>query len=65
MGAPRRRVSKTRGRDRRTHYKSIPPQLISCPQCKTLILPHIRCPNCGTYNGKEVIVNIGKKEKAG
>ncbi|MDI6839480.1 MAG: 50S ribosomal protein L32 [bacterium] len=55
MGSPRRRVSRSRSRKGRTHWKFVPPQLIPCPNCKTLILPHTRCYNCGNYKGKEAI----------
>ncbi|MDD2890280.1 MAG: 50S ribosomal protein L32 [bacterium] len=56
MGAPRRRVTKTRGRDRRTNWKSKPTQLIACPKCGTLVLPHRRCQKCGNYKDKEVLI---------
>ncbi|MCK4306590.1 50S ribosomal protein L32 [candidate division WOR-3 bacterium] len=56
MAVQKRRQSKTRGRKRRTHWKATMPNLIPCPNCKTLILPHTRCYNCGQYKGKEVII---------
>ncbi|MCQ2559915.1 MAG: 50S ribosomal protein L32 [Clostridia bacterium] len=56
MGVPKRKSSKQRGRQRRSaSYKIEAPQLVACPQCKALILPHHMCDECGYYNGKEVV----------
>jgi large subunit ribosomal protein L32 len=35
--------------------RSRPPTLVVCPECKTLKPPHRVCPECGSYDGKQVI----------
>ncbi|NLM17462.1 MAG: 50S ribosomal protein L32 [Candidatus Riflebacteria bacterium] len=51
MGAcPKNRVSKLRGRKRRTHYKATVPTLAKCTQCFQTKLAHRVCPSCGHYN---------------
>ena len=52
---PKRKLSKGRRNRRRSHYNLKPTTLEMCPQCKELKLPHQVCPNCGTYNGRQVI----------
>ena len=56
MANPKRRHSSMRGKLRRTHYKMKPPNASACPQCGTPRIPHRICANCGTYKGKEVII---------
>jgi len=64
MALPPRRHSKTRGRKRRTHWKLNSPNLIPCPQCKQLKLPHRVCPFCGFYKSREAVkIEQKKKEK--
>ncbi|MBQ9182137.1 MAG: 50S ribosomal protein L32 [Bacilli bacterium] len=60
MAVPFRRVSKTRGRKRRTHYKIAEGTTTTCPKCGASIKPHRVCTECGFYKGKEVIT---KKEE--
>jgi len=52
---PKRRLSKGRGARRRSHQALTAKQLVACPQCHEMILPHHVCPNCGSYKGTEVI----------
>ena len=52
MAVPFRKVSKTRGRMRRTHYKIEENGTTKCPKCGAEIRPHREC---GTYKGKEVV----------
>ena len=59
MAVPFRKVSNTRGRKRRTHYKISENGTTKCPKWGEEIRPHRVCLNCGTYKGKEVI----KKEE--
>ena len=55
FAVPFRKVSKTRARKRRTHYKISENTTTKCPKCGATIRPHRVCPECGTYKGKEVI----------
>ncbi|MBQ1805228.1 MAG: 50S ribosomal protein L32, partial [Oscillospiraceae bacterium] len=32
------------------------PALVACPKCGALHQPHRMCPECGTYNGRQVKV---------
>lgn len=64
MALPKKRHSKARGRRRRTHWKLKPTNLIPCPQCKQLKLPHQVCKVCGFYNAKSVIeIKVKEKKK--
>jgi large subunit ribosomal protein L32 len=54
MPNPKRRHSKSRTSKRRTHDALKPVSTSECPQCHELKLPHIVCPNCGYYNGRQV-----------
>ena len=67
MALPKKRHSAARGRKRRTHWKISQGDLIPCPQCKQLKMPHRVCTVCGYYNGKQVVeikVKEKKKKKA-
>ncbi len=56
MGAlPKRKLGKGRKGRRRSHHALTARNLISCPKCHELRLPHRVCPSCGTYKGIEVI----------
>ncbi len=52
MAVPKRKTSKARRDKRRnSHWKLTPPNLVVCPKCGELRLPHRMCPHCKTYNG--------------
>jgi large subunit ribosomal protein L32 len=55
MAVPKRRKSKSRRDQGRTHKKTDAPNLSTCPQCGEAKLPHHVCSECGTYNGRTVI----------
>ncbi len=55
MALPKRRQSKSRGKKRRTHYKSGLTPTTICPQCSQVKMPHRACPNCGYYRGRPVV----------
>ena len=59
---PKRKLSKGRRDRRRAHDALEASNLVACTNCGTMILPHIVCPNCGFYKGREVIV-VKKAEK--
>lgn len=52
MAVPQRRISKTRKRLRRTHFKLEVSGLVTCPNCGEMIKSHRVCPKCGYYAGK-------------
>jgi large subunit ribosomal protein L32 len=54
MAVPKRKTSKARRDKRRTHFKLATPSLQSCPTCHQPKRPHVVCPTCGTYKGREV-----------
>jgi large subunit ribosomal protein L32 len=54
MAVQQHRVSKTRKRMRRTHYKLLVPGMVECPQCHEWKLPHHVCKFCGYYKGRPV-----------
>ena len=55
MAVPKRKTSKARRDKRRANWKLTVPGLIACPQCHEPKMPHRVCPECGYYDGKEVI----------
>jgi ribosomal protein L32 len=50
-------MSRSNTRSRRAQWKTSAPTLVRCPNraCGELILPHTACPNCGQYDGKQVL----------
>ena len=63
MAVPQRRISKTRKRMRRTHFKLNVEGLVTCPNCGEMIKSHHVCPKCGYYAGKAQYLN-GKLVKS-
>ncbi|HHT15645.1 MAG: 50S ribosomal protein L32 [Christensenellales bacterium] len=61
MAVPKGKVSKSRGRKRRTHWKLNLPSISACPHCHQMKLTHRVCPSCGMYNGVQVIQMDEKK----
>ncbi len=62
MAVPKRRTSKSRQGHRRSHHHKTPVQVQYCPKCNEPVLPHRLCPNCGSYQGREV-VNMDEAEQ--
>jgi len=55
MAHPKHKISRTRGRKRRTHQSLEVPQFVPCRQCHTPKQPHRVCHSCGWYAGREVV----------
>ena len=53
MAVPKRKTSRSNTRHRRANWKATPVTLTTCPQCKSPMQPHIACPSCGSYNGRQ------------
>ena len=55
MAVPKSRWSKARSRRARANRKLTAPNLVPCPQCRQLKMPHRVCKACGSYKGREII----------
>ncbi|MFQ5493272.1 MAG: 50S ribosomal protein L32 [Candidatus Dojkabacteria bacterium] len=56
MGAqPKRKISKQRKNNRRSHHGLDKPALSKCNECNSTKLSHHVCPKCGTYKGVQVL----------
>jgi large subunit ribosomal protein L32 len=55
MAVPKKRTSASRRDKRKANWKLEAPNLVECPHCHVLILPHRVCPDCGWYRGKQVV----------
>lgn len=60
---PKQRVSRTRGRIRRSHDALTPRTSVSCANCGTPKLPHAACTECG-YVRPGLKVSSGSKSGA-
>jgi large subunit ribosomal protein L32 len=63
MAVPKRRQSVTRRNKRRSHLALSAPNLDTCPKCGESKLSHHLCPACGTYKGREVVVQVEEVEE--
>ena len=52
MAVPKRKMSRSNTRARRSQWKTTATTLTSCPACKADKKPHTACPSCGAYNGR-------------
>ncbi|HJP76975.1 MAG TPA: 50S ribosomal protein L32 [Pseudonocardiaceae bacterium] len=56
MAVPKRKMSRANTRARRAQWKASAPTLVTCSNraCKAKKLPHVACPTCGQYDGRQV-----------
>ena len=52
---PKRKLSKGKRGRRRQHDALQPIALVACDNCSELKRPHVVCPHCGYYGGREII----------
>jgi large subunit ribosomal protein L32 len=55
VAVPKRKMSRSNTRSRRSQWKATAPALSTCDRCKQPKLQHIACPTCGTYNKRQVL----------
>lgn len=55
MAHPKRRVSKARKGNRRSHHALQAVALAVCSNCGSTHKAHHACPECGYYRGRQVI----------
>ncbi|PKO18324.1 MAG: 50S ribosomal protein L32 [Chloroflexi bacterium HGW-Chloroflexi-10] len=60
---PKRKLSKGRRDRRRAHDSIRAAVLVQCSNCGEMRLQHNVCPNCGHYQGREVI-QVEKEKKS-
>jgi large subunit ribosomal protein L32 len=51
VAVPKRRMSRSNTRARRSQWKATVPTLVTCANaaCRATHLPHVACPACGQY----------------
>lgn len=54
MAVPKKKVTRSRRDKRRAHHALKPVNLVECPHCGELKLPHHICLACGYYRDREV-----------
>ena len=55
MAVPKRKTTRSKRRMRRAnHDKVTAPNLVPCPNCGDVMVPHRVCPSCGKYKGRDV-----------
>ena len=54
MAVPKRKMSRSNTRHRRSQWKAVAPTLVTCanPACGAKHLPHRACGHCGQYGAK-------------
>ncbi|HSK48665.1 MAG TPA: 50S ribosomal protein L32 [Coriobacteriia bacterium] len=55
MAVPKRKTGRMKTNSRRSSHKLTAETTGKCPQCNQPKLSHRVCPECGFYNGKEII----------
>lgn len=63
MPVARQRHTKARRDRARAELKLVPKTLVACSNCNEKIAPHVTCPKCGFYGGKEVVNTMKRLEK--
>lgn len=56
MAVPKKKTSKAKSRSRRaSNWKLVAPARSLCPNCTSAKLPHVVCPTCGWYGGRQAV----------
>ena len=56
MAVPKKKTSKMKTRSRRAaNWRLSIPSRSLCPNCGAAKLPHVVCPTCGHYRGRQVV----------
>jgi len=55
MAVPKKKISKSRRNQRRSHDSLAAAAQTECPNCGEIKRPHHVCESCGHYDGREVV----------
>ncbi len=56
MAVPKKKKSKMKSRSHRAAaWKLATPARSLCPRCGAAKVPHVVCPSCGWYKGRQVV----------
>ena len=55
MAVPKRKMSRSNTRHRRSQWKAAPVALADCSACGSKKLQHTVCPTCGRYDKRQVL----------
>ncbi|EYR63008.1 50S ribosomal protein L32 [Actinotalea ferrariae CF5-4] len=64
MAVPKRKMSRSNTRARRSQWKTTATTLTTCPRCKAATMPHVACPSCGNYNGRQYAEALRSEHEA-
>ena len=64
VAVPKRKMSRSNTRARRSQWKTTSADLVTCPQCKGPKLGHQACPACGAYNGRQYVEALRTEHEA-
>ena len=66
MAVPKRKTSRSRRDMRRAHHDKVTaPNIIPCPKCGDMTLPHRVCASCGHYKGRKIVEIADSASDAG
>jgi large subunit ribosomal protein L32 len=52
VAVPKRKMSRSNTRSRRSQWKTTAVTLTTCPRCRAPRQPHVACPSCGEYRAR-------------
>jgi large subunit ribosomal protein L32 len=55
MAVPKKKMSRSRTRQRKAKWRVKAAHTVRCPQCNAPKLSHRVCPECGSYKGREIV----------
>ncbi len=55
MAVPKKKTSQARRDQRRSHHAIKGPNLVECPRCFSMKMPHRVCQECGYYKGRTAV----------
>jgi large subunit ribosomal protein L32 len=55
MAQPKKKASRMKRGNRRSHHKATPMSYVKCENCGELKLTHRVCPACGHYGNRKVV----------